>query len=124
MLSPSMKVSAMGRRSISSRTARWLAEPEPASPMKASRSSGAWPRSDVAARATRTKAVAAPRRRPTQGLEALAGRPHRHPRQLVVEVDGGGDALPEVAEVEALVLGMGIARRVLDPGEQAGRAPQ
>src|SRR6266545_4802279 len=92
--------------------------------MKARRISGAWPRVEVAARTTRTKAVAAPRRRPTPGLEALAGRPHRHPRQLVVEVDGGGNALPEVAEVEALVLGMRVARGVLDPGEQAGRAAE
>src|SRR6188768_2650926 len=91
--------------------------------MKARRSSGpgAWPRSEVAARTARTKAVAAPRRRPTR---PSAPRAHRHPRQLVVEVDGRGDALLEVAEVEALVFGMGVARRIFDTSEKAGRPAQ
>src|SRR6188508_2494917 len=100
----------MGYFSIWSRTARWLDEPDPASPMKASRSSpdGAWPRRDVAARTATAKTVAAPRRRPTK---PSAPRAHRHPRQLV-------------AEVEALVLGVRVAWRVLHARQQAGRPAQ
>src|SRR6266436_4472899 len=104
MLSPSMKASEIGQRRSWSRMARWFASPVPESPRKASRASRPWPRSDGAARRAqkaRTRATAAPKRR---RMRPLAAGGHGHPRQLVVEMDGGGDALPEVAQVQALVL--------------------
>src|SRR4051812_46516218 len=122
MLSPSMKAMPMGRRSIWSRTARWSALPVPESPKKARRASRSCPRTPTASsERTRMAAAAAPPRRlmPASVRGGLA-----QGRQLVVEVDGGGDALLEVAQVQALVLGVGVAGRILDPGQEAGRPTQ
>src|SRR5262245_28967092 len=110
MLSPSMKASAMGQRSIWSRTARWLPSPVPESPRKASRISRSWPRSVPTANSASTTPAAAPGRR---RMAVLAAVVHGHAGQLVVEMDGGGDALAEVAQVQALVLAVRVARRVL-----------
>src|SRR3954464_14515747 len=110
MLSPSRKAMEAGKRSIWSRRARWSEPPVPPSPRKTILDSRAWPRSVAAARSGRTKARTAPRRR---RIKASAPRSHRHSRQLFIEMHGRGDALLEVAEVQALVLGVGVAGRVL-----------
>ena len=54
-------------------------------------------------------------------LPALLGR---HARQLVVEVDRRPHALHPVAEVQALVLRVRVALRILDAHQQARRAAQ
>src|SRR5688572_23188673 len=118
MLSPRRNTRDGPSFTIWSRTARCLLSPTPASPRKAMWSSWA------AAGATAKEAASSAAANVLANVLMSGARGQRDPRQLVVQVNRRLHALHQVAEVEALVLRVRVAQRVLDPHEEAGRATE
>src|SRR5687767_3007227 len=120
MLSPSRKTCPVRNFIIWSRMRICLESPVPASPRKMALTSRPWAK----AKPENTRTSSAVRRAAAETMAGSAFLGHLDARQLVVEVDRRLHAFLQVAEVQALVLGVRVAQRVFDTHEQAGRAAQ